>query len=110
MEIANYPQDKNLKNILSVLQKEFQIIDVYLFGSRAKGSASSSSDYDLFIVIKESNVTPHERAKKGRELLWNLPHSVDLFIYTQTEFEDWKNEFSSIPYIAFHEGLRLEFI
>lgn len=109
MEIANY-KDETLNSILSVLKPVFNPTKVYLFGSRAKGTASVNSDYDLFLVVKESNLEPRERVLKARELLWKTPGAVDLFIYTEAEFEDWKDEFSSIPHTAYTEGLELDFI
>ena len=36
--------------------------------------------------------------------------AVDIFIYTEEEFNDWKDEFSSIPYIVATEGVELNFV
>lgn len=110
MKIKNYQKDQNLENILDVLVKEFKPVRVYLFGSRSGKSFTQSSDYDLFLVIENSNLTPRERSLKGREILWDIKFPIDLFIYTEEEFDDWKHEFSSIPYIAFTEGLELDFV
>jgi len=110
LEIKNYRKDQNLENILEVLVKEFTPVRVYLFGSRFRKNYTQSSDYDLFLVIENSNLTSRERSLKGRELLWNIKVPIDLFIYTEEEFDDWKHEFSSIPYIAFTEGLELDFV
>jgi uncharacterized protein len=109
LEISNY-KDEKLNSILSILKPVFNPAKVYLFGSRAKGTANASSDYDLFLVVKESDLEPRDRVLKARELLWNNPCAVDLFIYTESEFSDWKDEFSSIPHTAYTEGLELDFI
>jgi predicted nucleotidyltransferase len=109
LEVTNY-KDETLNSILSVLKPVFNPTKVYLFGSRAKGTASVNSDYDLFLVVKDSDLEPRDRVFKARKLLWKTPGSVDLFIYTEAEFEDWKNEFSSIPHTAYTEGLELDFI
>jgi hypothetical protein len=45
--------------------------------------------------------------KAGRSL-WNCRAKVDVFVYTQSEFDELKNEFSSIPYTVSHEGLKLK--
>jgi predicted nucleotidyltransferase len=109
LEVANY-KDETLNSILSVLKPAFNPTKVYLFGSRANGTATTGSDYDLFMVVKDSDLEPRDRVLKARELLWNTPGAVDLFIYTEAEFEDWKDEFSSIPHTAYTEGLELDFI
>ena len=109
LEIFNY-KDETLNTILSVLKPVFNPTKVYLFGSRAKGTATASSDYDLFFVVKESDLEPRDRVFKANELLWKVPGSVDVFIYTEAEFDDWKDEFSSIPHTAYTEGLELDFV
>jgi uncharacterized protein len=109
LEVSNY-KDEQLNSILSVLKPVFNPTKVYLFGSRAKGTASASSDYDLFFIVKDSDLEPRDRVLKARKLLWNTAGAVDLFIYTEAEFNDWKDEFSSIPHTAYTEGLELDFI
>ena len=81
-----------------------------MFGSRANRTATAGSNYDLFMVVKDSELEPRERVLKARELLWNTPGAVDLFIYTQAEFDDWKDEFSSVPYTAYTEDVEIDFI
>ena len=109
LEVLNY-KDEKLNSILSVLRPVFNPTKIYLFGSRAKGLAVSGSDYDLFFVVKDSDIQPRDRVLKARELLWSNSVAVDLFIYTENEFNDWKDEFSSIPHTVYTEGLELELI
>ena len=107
MEILNF-EDDNLKIILDKLIPEFNPVKIYLFGSRAAGNAKPDSDYDLFLIIKESKLSRHERMVKALKLLWGCGVSADVFIYTEEEFNDWKDEFSSIPHTVATEGLELE--
>lgn len=109
MELLNY-KDEKLEKILSVLVPEFKPTATYLFGSRAKGTAHTTSDYDLFLVVEKSNLEPRDRVFRAREMLWGTKGAIDIFIYTQKEFDEWKDEFSSIPHTVFTEGLKLEFI
>lgn len=107
MSLLNYP-DQTLNHIVEKLLTEFQPSRIFLFGSRAKGTAVETSDYDLLLIIKESKYSRHERMTKAKETLWGCGVPVDVFVYTEQEFEDWKNEFSSIPHTATTEGLELK--
>lgn len=107
MEILNF-EDDQLKIILSKLIPEFNPVKIYLFGSRVNGNARPDSDYDLFLIIKESKLSRHERMVQALRLLWGSKVRADIFIYTEDEFNDWKDEFSSIPHTVATEGLELE--
>jgi uncharacterized protein len=109
MEIKNY-KDQNLENILEKIIPEFNPKKVILFGSRANGSHSENSDYDLFFIIEKSDLTRIERNQKARQLTWRLGHSIDYFFYTQDEFDSWKDEINSIPHSAATTGLELQFV
>ncbi len=107
MKIKNF-SDSKLTEILERLIPEFQPQKVFLFGSRANGTAKVGSDYDLFFIIKNSDLHPLERMQKAHTLLWGVAVKVDVFIYTEQEFNDWKDEFNSIPHAVATEGLELK--
>ncbi len=109
MEIKNY-KDQNLENILEKIIPEFNPKKVILFGSRAKGSHSENSDYDLFFIVPDSNLSKTELAQKAQKLTWRLGHSIDYFFYTESEFNEWKSEINSIAHTALNEGLELQFV
>ncbi len=100
--------DTKLDEILGKLIPEFQPTKVFLFGSRANGSAKEDSDYDLFLVVPHSDLTRRERMVRALELLWGNGVSVDVFIYTEQEFNSSKGEFNSISYTVANEGLELK--
>ncbi len=56
------------------------------FGSYARGSADGYSDLDLAVVLRTDRPAS-ERWPLLRELLDELPVSVDLLVYTPEEFE-----------------------
>jgi predicted nucleotidyltransferase len=107
MKVLNFA-DAKLDEILARLIPEFQPTKIFLFGSRANKSASADSDYDLFFVVKNSNLSRRERMTKALQLLWGCGVSTDIFIYTEEEFKEWKEEFSSIAHTAASEGLELK--
>ena len=101
--------DKKLKDIVRVIKDTFDPTKVFLFGSRAKGSHSDRSDYDLLVIVKESKLTHLERMQKINLALFDADvHArTDVFIYTQEEFDKRKLDFQSIPETVTHEGKEL---
>ena len=104
---AELEQDQNLNEIVSKLKNHFKPEKIYLFGSRANGTATTDSDYDLFLIIKNSNLSQIKRMQEARKILTDRTVSVDVFIYTEDEFADWKDEFSSIAHTVATEGIEL---
>ncbi len=70
MQIGSLQNDKNLNEIVQKLKNHFQPLKIYLFGSRANGTAKSDSDYDLFLIIKDSDQTKIERMQEANQVLW----------------------------------------
>ena len=46
-----------LKEIKRIVLKQYPSAKIYLYGSRAKGSASKESDWDLLILLKQNPIT-----------------------------------------------------
>lgn len=96
--------DSKLSEIINILNSSFPIQEVYLFGSRSKKIEKSDSDYDLVVVLKYSNISRLKRQQKARSALFGIGVPIDIFIYTQEEFDTYKQQMNSIPEIAFNEG------
>jgi predicted nucleotidyltransferase len=99
--------DPKLKTVLDRLVPAFMPSKVYLFGSRAIGNAKSESDYDLLLVVASSEKTRQQRMIQAMDLLWDTGISVDVFIYTEAELDEWKNELSSIPNTVITQGVEI---
>jgi len=100
--------DKKLNQIVEVLKKEFKPERMFLFGSRANGNARPDSDYDLVLVVPKLR-SRHSAEVKARSLVLNsCGISADIFIYDQTDFDDWKDELSSIPETALNTGREID--
>ena len=102
--MPNQDQDNTLQEIMKRLKDEFHPEKAYLFGSRARGDNAPDSDYDLLLVVEDSSVGRLDRMEQASEVLHDLEASVNVFVYTRKEFEEWKDEFSSIPETALREG------
>jgi len=46
-----------LKEIKRIVLEQYPSATIYLYGSRAKGSASKESDWDLLILLKKNTIT-----------------------------------------------------
>jgi len=58
MELRNYlkeNEERALKALKEALSKKFHLVDLRLFGSRARGEGDLESDLDVMIEIAESN-------------------------------------------------------
>ena len=60
---------------------------IYLFGSQAQGQATKESDFDLLVVVPESNLPRHQRESLSYDLLWGLTTPVDVIVLTIDEFK-----------------------
>lgn len=69
---------------------------IIIFASYAKGTATSKSDLDIF-VIKETDLPMAYRADDLRPFLCQLLIPVDVHIYTQEEVDEFgKEQFSFV--------------
>jgi predicted nucleotidyltransferase len=97
-------KDKTLELIVSALKKEFTPTRLFLFGSRALGKARKDSDYDFVVVVKRMRGSRVDNMMRASRALDHLDISADVFVYSEKEFNDWKDELSSIPETALNTG------
>lgn len=104
------PQSKDpiLDQIRERLVKELNPKQMYLFGSRARGDHKADSDYDLVAIVEDSGTNMRDRNVQAREALWGIRAAVDVFVYTQKEFDEMKTEFSSIAELTLQEGQEIK--
>lgn len=79
---------------------------VILFGSRARGDHRPNSDIDL-LVVKESSVARHARARALYSALADLPLEVDIVVYTPREVQEWSQVPQAFATTALREGMVL---
>lgn len=66
-------------------RKNRDIIEIVLFGSLATDTHTGTSDADLLIVLKKSNLRFVDRIPKFSLLFADAPLPVDVFPYTESE-------------------------
>jgi uncharacterized protein len=65
--------DKVLEYIIKQAKLDDDIVIIWLYGSRAKGTATQHSDFDIAIAFNNFNLSPFDRAIRPHEyaLQWN---------------------------------------
>jgi len=95
-------EKRALECLKEELQKRFEVIEVRLFGSKARGEATQESDLDLFIKLKELN--PRIR-KEIYDLCFDLNLQYDVVIspilFSEEEVERQK-------YTPFFQNIKKE--
>lgn len=82
-------QDARLGEIVQRIVRSVHPERIILFGSRARGSGRTDSDYDLMIV-SPTPLPKGQRAGAVYQSLWGLDSSVDVIWLTPAEFTDWQ--------------------
>ena len=79
---------------------------VLLYGSRARGTATSESDFDL-LVIETDPVSKREEMRRLREAVADFSVPVDVWVMGETEFEETKSVIGGLAYPAYKYGVAL---
>jgi len=81
---------------------------VWLFGSRARGEARESSDWDLLVVVPDGI---HERELDVEET-WELTRGsgvrADVVACYTSEFAKARDTTNTLAYEAVHAGVRID--
>lgn len=95
---ATQPSSRSiLEEIVTRLVRALEPERVYLFGSRARGDYESGSDFDLRVVISESDLPGHKRDREALRALRGLRAAVDGIVLTRKEFERKLDVVCSLP-------------
>ena len=102
-------QDPILDKIKVQLVKEFHPTRLFLYGSRANGTHREDSYYDFVMVLPEfDRKNRFELMQRVSTRLWaELNVEVQVWAYSQEEFELRKDDFSSIPETAMNTGMEI---
>ena len=105
-------QDEKLQKIADRLKSEFQPVKLFFYGSRANGTHHEDSDYDFVMVL------PQFDDKKRYEMMSSISSKffkefgieVQVWTYSQHEFDFRKDDFSSIPETAMSTGIEIDLV
>ncbi|HMG23031.1 MAG TPA: nucleotidyltransferase domain-containing protein [Kofleriaceae bacterium] len=91
-----------LERIIEVMRPE----EVWLFGSRARGTAGPDSDWDLLLVVPDTAAIPFDN-DTWNELREVRRQQVDLVPIRRSDFEAERREFGTLAQIATASGRRI---
>src|SRR5690349_13267492 len=77
---------------------------IYLFGSRARGDAQPGSDYDLLVVVPQSDRPSHQRAQLAYGAMFGVGIPMDILVLTRAEFASQERVVASLPALVLREG------
>lgn len=100
-------QDMILEGAKRRLVLELKPSKIYLFGSRARGSASPDSDYDCYVVVPSGKERPVRRAQRAYHALRGLDISKDIVVVTDDRFERMKSVVASLEHEVASKGVLL---
>lgn len=80
---------------------------IYVFGSRARGTATENSDVDFLVVVRDSNLPRHRRAQEARKIATQHQFSKDIVVLTQAEWNQGLRVTGSLSDTVAHEGICL---
>ncbi len=101
--------DPLLPKIVEALKRELHPTRLFLYGSRANNNARPDSDYDFVAVVPEfAEEKRYEVMSAISSKLWGeLDVEVQVWVYSEAQFDDWKDEFSSIAETALNTGFEV---
>jgi len=105
---------EELRWIKAVIEEEVQkagcrLVRLYLFGSRAKGTHSPQSDWDLYAVV-DKDLPFDSREKLASRICWRLAENdlfADVFVQSEKTVQQRKNDTGRLTYYVVKEGVLL---
>jgi predicted nucleotidyltransferase len=97
-------QDPVLGEIVRRLVDDCQPERIYLFGSRARGNAGADSDYDIMVVVAQSDEPAYRRAQRAHSLIWDLGAAADILVWTREAWGSRVHLRASLPATIAREG------
>ena len=99
--------DSLLEEMAEVIAKAVNPLQIILFGSHARGTASSQSDVDI-LVVEDESFGPERSRNREMTRLWELlaPYMIskDILVFSRDEVERWKGTRNHVIARALREG------
>jgi predicted nucleotidyltransferase len=97
-----------LAPLMERVKRHLQPLEIWLFGSRARGTPRSDSDWDVAVVV------PDDARDElfDPSVLWSLLHQdefgADVSVFPRSEFDEDRSTPNTIPFVVAREGKRLD--
>ena len=84
-----------VKEIQSIILSAVPALQIYLFGSHAKGTQRADSDYDFYVVIPDDAMRPLDATRKISMALRSArKRPIDMLVGSESKFNKYKNVYS----------------
>jgi uncharacterized protein len=77
---------------------------IYAFGSYAKGSYDTESDFDVMAIIDQYDDKPWKVIARGYGQLHGIRMPIDLLVYENSKFEECKKDSTSLCHTILKTG------
>ncbi|GHT30631.1 hypothetical protein FACS1894214_0860 [Planctomycetales bacterium] len=99
---------EELSEIVERLVKVYRPLRIYLFGSYAWGTPHQDSDYDICVVVGQSDEDRWQRSRRGEHALaagrQHRSKSVDIVVHTLNSFELGAEHPSALEFLINRKG------
>ena len=100
-------QTDEIKRIQDAILAAVPASQIYLFGSRAKGTPRADSDYDFYIVIPDGSLRPLDATRMISSALRSIREKpIDILVGSESRFNKYKTVYS-IEKEVFNTGVKL---
>lgn len=101
LRTANHIRDRIIAHSGAAVRR------IILYGSRATGLASLSSNFDILVVLREPVPDWLGATLDMAKLFDNFAHPVDVQVFGETEYEESKPVAGTLAYTAERRGVLL---
>jgi len=102
--MKNELEDPALNEIVRRLVDSYAPLQVYLFGSKARGDSGPDSDYDLLVVVPDEAPPERKRSRLAYEVLRGTGIAADVLVCARSYFEPRRSLKVSLPGTVLREG------
>jgi predicted nucleotidyltransferase len=96
--------DPALREIVRRIADAYQPLQIYLFGSMARGTAGPDSDYDLLVVVPDDARPERRRGRLAYQALRGTGTAADVVVCTRSYFDARRHLKASLPGTVLREG------
>ena len=93
-----------LPEILRRIVSAYRPVQVYLFGSEARGDANEDSDLDLAVIVRDDATASDAAPVVADEVLWGLERGADVVVLRERDFAARRGVVASLPWTIAREG------
>ena len=96
-----------IDGIVKAIVRTVPVLEIYLFGSSANGTANEDSDYDFYVVIPDDGIHAREASWKIRKAIPKQTRPVDMLVNTKNRFDKFKDTISFVEGEVVRTGVKL---